>query len=224
MFASWLCPTISKMTTTPGVSIKRSLRHDGLLLLRCFWGAQLIAASPVAAQSPKWNAGHYVFVNTAPINPKEHLLEHFQGVQKCYGWWALETAEGRYDFSAIKKDAPLVKAHGKHRLYPKMSGVVPLGAAVQSPDYSVANKLRTAAFDRVADRASVKVTPQDEMPIPVEEHLKLAQEKLKLNYLFWSLSPRRCFENVKTLLAKPELASDPAGGLDTRLPTKAFLK
>jgi hypothetical protein len=113
---------------------------------------------------------------------------------------------------------------GVYRLYPKMSGVVPLGAAVQSPDYSVANKLRTAAFDRGGDRTSVKVTPQDEVPIPVSEHLKLAQDKLKLNYLFWSLSPRRCFENVKVLLAKPELANDPAGGLDKRLPTKAFLK
>jgi hypothetical protein len=113
---------------------------------------------------------------------------------------------------------------GVYRLYPRMSGVVPLGAAVQSPDYSVASKLRTAAFDRGGDRNSVKVTPQDEAPIPVREHLKLAQEQLKLNYLFWSASPKHCFENVKVLLARPDLARDPAGGLDARLPTKAFLK
>jgi hypothetical protein len=112
---------------------------------------------------------------------------------------------------------------GVYRLYPKMSGIVPLGAAVQSPDYSVANKLRTAAFDRGQDRDSVKVAAEDEVPIPVREHLALAQQKLKLNYLFWSTTPKKCFENVKTLLASPDLAKDPAGGLDARLPSKAFL-
>jgi hypothetical protein len=113
---------------------------------------------------------------------------------------------------------------GVYRLYPKMSGIVPLGAAVQSPNYSVASKMRTAAFDRGQDRNSVKVAPEDEVPIPVHEHLTLAREKLKLNYLFWSASPRQCFENVKTLLARPDLAGDPAGGLDATLPAKTFLK
>lgn len=113
---------------------------------------------------------------------------------------------------------------GVYRLYPKMSGVVPLGAAVQSPDYSVALKKRTAAFDRGADRDSVAVDPKDETPFPPREHLKLAQEQLKLNYLFWSASPRPCFENVKKMLAEPDLAGDPAGGLDARCPAKAFLK
>lgn len=112
---------------------------------------------------------------------------------------------------------------GVYRLYPKMSGVVPLGAAVQSPDYSVALKKRTAAFDRGADKTAVEVTPEEEKPIPPREHLKLAQEKLKLNYLFWSAGPRPCFENVKKLLAEPDLAGDPAGGLDPRCPEKAFV-
>jgi hypothetical protein len=67
------------------------------------------------------------------------------------------------------------------------------------------------------------VTPEEEVPIPAREFLKLAQEKLKLNYLFWSTSPQACFENVKKLLAEPDLAKDPAGGLETQLASKAFI-
>jgi hypothetical protein len=111
---------------------------------------------------------------------------------------------------------------GVYRLYPKMAGAVPLGAAVQSPDYSVAAWKRTAAFNRGEDRSRAAVTPEEEVPIPVREHLKLAQEKLKLNYLFWSAHPRANFENVIKLLAEPDLAGDPAGGLESRLPAKAF--
>lgn len=355
------------------------------------WAAAWVLAAGLgaAAASPpaKWHPGHYVFLNTADISPKAHLTEHFRGVQKCYGWSALEPEEGRYDFSPIQRDLALLKKHNKYlvlqvqykafgkgkrlvpayvqgpqygggvyrtstgsfdpvlwnplvgarmdaffaalgrafdadpsveavvlpetapsasllrvpqegvdrytealylealkqrlsamrrafprtvviqyanypagllpeltdymksvgvglggpdvyprphdyfdpvkgvyRLYPKLSGVVPLGAAVQSPDYSVANKKRTAATDRGQSRESVAVSAEEEAPIPVREHLALAQEKLKLNYLFWSAYPQACFENVKVLLAQPDLAGDPAGGLDQRLPEKAFLK
>lgn len=111
---------------------------------------------------------------------------------------------------------------GVYRLYAKLAGVVPLGAAVQSPDYSVAAWKRTAAFNRGEDRRSAAVSPDEERPIPVREHLELAQETLKLNYLFWSAHPRANFENVIRLLAEPEFAGDPAGGLDSRLPVKAF--
>lgn len=123
-----------------------------------------------------------------------------------------------------RPDAVSDPKKGVYRLYPKMSGAVPLGAAVQSPDYSVAQKKRTAAFDRGLDRDSVKVNREDEIPFSPREHLRLAREGLKLNYLFWSVSPGHCFENVKRMLAEPDLSGDPAGGLDTRLPTKAFLK
>ncbi|MFZ5831846.1 MAG: hypothetical protein ACOY3P_17295 [Planctomycetota bacterium] len=112
---------------------------------------------------------------------------------------------------------------GVYRLYSPLSGTVPLGAAVQSPDYSVASWKRTAAFNRGQSRDSVTVTPEEEEPIPVREHLKLAQETLKLNYLFWSANPRECLENVKQMLAEPDLANDPAGGLDAKLPAKAFV-
>lgn len=111
---------------------------------------------------------------------------------------------------------------GIYRLYPKMSGVAPLGAAVQSPDYSEAFWKQTAAFNRGQDRHSVQTTPEEEKPIPAREFLKLAQDKLKLNYLFWSSQPKENFELVKTMLAEPDLAKDPAGGLDSRCPTKAF--
>ncbi len=111
---------------------------------------------------------------------------------------------------------------GVYRLYAKMAGVVPLGAAVQSPDYSVAAWKRTAAFNRGEDRSRAAVAPDEEIPIPVREHLKLAKETLQLNYLFWSVHPRANFENVIRLLAEPDLAGDPAGGLQSQLPTKAF--
>lgn len=112
---------------------------------------------------------------------------------------------------------------GIYRLYPKLAGAVPLGAAVQSPDYSVAAKKRTAAFDRGMDPQSVRVEAEDEIPIPVREHLALARENLKLNYLFWSATPRACLESVKRLLAAPDLAGDPCGGLNGNLPAQAFV-
>ncbi len=112
---------------------------------------------------------------------------------------------------------------GVYRLYAPLSGTVPLGAAVQSPDYSVAFWKRTAAFNRGQERDSVIVTTEEEQPIPVREHLQLAQDTLKLNYMFWSAYPQACLENVKRMLAEPDLAGDPAGGLDADCPTKAFL-
>lgn len=111
---------------------------------------------------------------------------------------------------------------GVYRLYAKMAGVVPLGAAVQSPDYSVAAWKRTAAFNRGEDRRRAAVTREEEVAIPVREHLELAQKTLRLNYLFWSAHPRANFENVVKMLAEPDLADDPAGGLESRLPTRAF--
>jgi hypothetical protein len=112
---------------------------------------------------------------------------------------------------------------GVYRLYGPLAGTVPLGAAVQSPDYSVALWKRTEAFNRGQDRDSVAVTAEEEAPIPIRDFLKLAQDKLRLNYLFWSSTPKANFENVKKLLAEPDLAADPAGGLDSHCPSKAFI-
>lgn len=115
---------------------------------------------------------------------------------------------------------------GIYRYYAKMAGTVPLGAAVQQENYAVAYKKRSALGRgyKELDGVPIVITPADEVPIPVREHLRLAQQKLRLNYLFWSRSPARDFENVKRLLAQRDLAGDPAGGLETKLPTKAFLR
>jgi hypothetical protein len=123
-----------------------------------------------------------------------------------------------------RPDAVSDPVRGIYRFYPGLAGHVPLGAAVQSPNYSVAAKKRTAMFDRGRDRAEATIEPGDETPIPVREHLDLARKTLKLNYLFWSASPRECLANVKRMLAEPDLAGDPAGGLVTALPTRAFAR
>ena len=68
-----------------------------------------------------------------------------------------------------------------------------------------------------------KVVPGDEIPFPVREHLQMAQQKLRLNYVFWFMDPEHLNSEVIKLLAEPDLAGDPAGGLDTRIPPKAFL-
>lgn len=113
---------------------------------------------------------------------------------------------------------------GAYRFYADLAGAVPLGAAVQSPDYSVASWKRTAAFNRGLDRNSVQVTAEEEQPIPVREHLRLARETLHLNYLFWSVNPKHHFANVVVLLQEPDLANDPAGGLDATPPARLHLR
>jgi hypothetical protein len=112
---------------------------------------------------------------------------------------------------------------GIYRLYAGLAGTVPLGAAVQSPDYSVASWKRTAAFNRGQDRSTAIVTAEEEKPIPPREHLELARATLKLNYLFWSASPRESLARVAAMLAEPDLAADAAGRLDARVPTAAFV-
>ena len=54
--------------------------------------------------------------------------------------------------------------------------------------------------------------------------LNAARDQLKLNYVFWAMRPTEAFEQVKRMLAEPDLADDPAGGLNPTLPPKAFLK
>ena len=109
---------------------------------------------------------------------------------------------------------------GIYRLYGKLAGTVPMGAAVQIENYSIALKQRSG-WGRVHLGATA---PGDEIPFPVRDHLRLALQTLKLNYLFWSANPANCFENVKKMLAEPDLAGDPAGGLESKLPPKAFLR
>ena len=58
-----------------------------------------------------------------------------------------------------------------------MSGVTAQGAAVQSPDYSLAQKKRTKAFDSGQDRNSVKLDPGDEIPFPPRDHLSIQHRR-----------------------------------------------
>jgi hypothetical protein len=109
---------------------------------------------------------------------------------------------------------------GVYRLYEKLAGTVPMGAAVQKENYSLAAK-KQSGWGRVH---LGKVVPGDEVPFPVREHLQMAQNRLKLNYVFWFMDPAHLNDDVIKLLAEPDLAGDPAGGLETRLPPKAFLK
>lgn len=115
---------------------------------------------------------------------------------------------------------------GVYRYYTKLAGSVPMGAAVQSSNYSVADKKRNALSRGYTKLAGVPIviTAEDEVPFPIRAHLQLAQEKLKLNYLFWATHPRKDFERVKAFLAEPDIARDPAGGLVAKLPPKAFLR
>lgn len=125
-----------------------------------------------------------------------------------------------------REDAISHPTKGVYRFYPKLAGIVPLGAAVQITNYCVALKKRNAlamGYTTINGRPIV-ITPEDEALIPVREHLQLAQGQLKLNYLFWSDKLPEAFENVQKLLAEPDLANDPAGGLATALPPKAFLR
>jgi hypothetical protein len=109
---------------------------------------------------------------------------------------------------------------GVYRLYQKLAGTVPMGSAVQRENYSIAAKKQSGW-----GRANLgKVVPEDETPFPVREHLQMAQKKLKLNYVFWFMDLAHPNQDVIKLLAEPDLAGNPAGGLDTTIPPKAFLR
>jgi hypothetical protein len=89
---------------------------------------------------------------------------------------------------------------GVYRLYAPLSGIVPLGAAVQQNDYS-----QTAAF---------RGTPGE---TPVKEIYEFGRDKLRLNYIFWG-TRRGYFEKVQAMMDDPSFPKDPAGGLDSRPP------
>jgi hypothetical protein len=125
-----------------------------------------------------------------------------------------------------RENASYNSENGVYRLYAKLAGTVPMGAAVQVENYSVASKKRSilGRGEGTVDGKRIVIAPEDEIPIPPREHLQLAQNTLKLNYLFWAATPRGDLERVKKLLAEPDLAGNPAGGLETKIPPKAFLK
>jgi len=89
---------------------------------------------------------------------------------------------------------------GVYRLYAPMSGIVPLGAAVQQNDYS-----QKAAFRGPPGAATVK------------EIYDFGREKLRLNYIFWGIR-KGYFEKVQAMMDDPAFPKDPAGGLNTTFP------
>jgi hypothetical protein len=91
---------------------------------------------------------------------------------------------------------------GVYRLYAPLSGIVPLGAAVQTNDYT----------QKVAFRGTGGETP-------VQEIYAFGRDKLKLNYIFWG-TRAGYFEKVQAMLADPAFPKDAAGGLEAVQPTK----
>ncbi|MCX7016337.1 MAG: glycoside hydrolase, partial [Candidatus Sumerlaeota bacterium] len=88
---------------------------------------------------------------------------------------------------------------GIFRLYPRVEGVAPLGAAVQSSDYVM--KRKGGPFD----------------PTPVNEIYEFSRDTLHLNYIFW-LNKKGYFEKVVEMMNDPSFPKDPAGGLNAELP------
>ena len=89
---------------------------------------------------------------------------------------------------------------GVYRLYAPLSGIVPLGAAVQPNDYTQKTAFRGAGGET-----------------PVQEIYEFGRDQLRLNYIFWS--PRSgYFEKVQAMMAAPSFPKDPAGGLSPVLP------
>lgn len=89
---------------------------------------------------------------------------------------------------------------GVYRLYGPLSGVVPLGAAVQQNDYS-----QKAAFRGPPGAATVR------------EIYDFGRDKLRLNYIFWGIR-KGYFEKVQAMMDDPAFPKDPAGGLNTTFP------
>jgi hypothetical protein len=90
---------------------------------------------------------------------------------------------------------------GVYRMYPQLSGIVPLGAAVQQNDYS-----QKAAFRGPPGAPTVR------------EIYDFGREKLKLNYIFWGVR-KDYFEKVQAMMDDPAFPKDPAGGLNTTMPS-----
>jgi hypothetical protein len=103
----------------------------------------------------------------------------------------------------IYPDDPLLNdpQKGVYRMYVPLSGIVPLGAAVQQNDY-----VQRAAFRGPPGEPTVK------------EIYEFGRNKLRLNYIFWGIR-KDYFEKVQAMMDEPAFPTDPAGGLNTTLPT-----
>ena len=89
---------------------------------------------------------------------------------------------------------------GVYRLYAPLSGVVPLGTAVQQNNYTHIDAFRGVRGET-----------------PVREIYEYGRDRLKLNYIFWG-TRAGYFEKVQAMLASPDFPQDPAGGLNAGRP------
>ena len=92
---------------------------------------------------------------------------------------------------------------GVYRLYGPLSGVVPLGAAVQQNDYTQKTAFRGGGGET-----------------PVKEIYEFGRDTLRLNYIFWG-TRAGYFDKVQAMLASPDFPKAPAGGLNGARP-KSF--
>jgi hypothetical protein len=88
---------------------------------------------------------------------------------------------------------------GAYRWYGSLSGIVPLGTAVQPEDYTV--KMWRGPID----------------PPPVKELYEFGRDSLHLNYMFWC-TREGYFEKVQAMMEDPSFPKDLAGGLDATRP------
>lgn len=92
---------------------------------------------------------------------------------------------------------------GVYRYYDQVRDIVPLGSAVQSEDYGYDNPRR----------------PNKPAVLPtIEEIYKFGRDRLHLNYIFWLNRPKY-FDQVLTYMKSTDFPKDPAGGLNTQLPS-----
>lgn len=89
---------------------------------------------------------------------------------------------------------------GVYRLYAPLSGIVPLGAAVQQNDYS--------------QKAAFRGPPGEPT---VQEIYAFGRDRLRLNYMFWGIR-KGYFEKVQAMMSDPGFPRDAAGGLNTTFP------
>lgn len=92
---------------------------------------------------------------------------------------------------------------GVYQYYDSLAGYVPLGAAVQSQDYTYSK--------------GEKYDGEFETP-SVEQIYRFGKDRLHLNYIFWLIKPGY-FEKVMVMMNRADFPKDAAGGLNAELPS-----
>lgn len=112
--------------------------------------------------------------------------------------YALENGVGIGGPDVLPRDEGTRKV--AYPYYPKSSGIVPLGAAVQWPDFVV-----------------------DGVEIPVREVYNFGRDYLKLNYMFWEMSRAPYNQKVLEMIKAKDFPQDISNGLSSKVPSKILL-